>query len=54
MISKNRPDLAFKLQIYGPKILFTLILIGIITQFSILGIIMMPFIKLLMFIFAGL
>ena len=53
LISKNNPDLALKLQIYGPKILFGLILIGIVTPFSILGTIMMPFIKLFMFLFTG-
>ena len=54
LISKNNPDLAWKLQMYGPKILFGLILIGIVTPFSILGTIMMPFIKIFMFLFAGL
>ncbi len=53
LISKNNPDFAWKLQIYGPKILLILILIGIVTPFSILGTIMMPFIKLFMFLFAG-
>ena len=54
MISKNNPELALKLQIYGPKILMILILISFITpQFSIFRIIMNPFIKLFMYIFAG-
>ena len=54
LISKNNPDLAWKLQMYGPKILLGLILFGMITKYSILGIIMSPFIKLFMYLFAGL
>jgi len=53
LISKYNPDLAWKLQIYGPKILLGLILIGILTPFSILGAIMMPFIKIFIFLFSG-
>ena len=53
MISKNNPELAWKLQMYGPKILMGLILIGIITPFSLLGTIMMPIIKFFLFLFAG-
>ena len=53
LISKSNPEFAWKLQIYGPKILFGLILIGLITPFSILGTIMMPFIKFFSYIFAG-
>ena len=53
MIAKNNPELAFKLQMYGPRVLMVIILIGILTPFSLLGTIMMPFIKLFMFIFAG-
>ena len=53
MISKNNPELAWKLQMYGPKILIGLILIGIVTPFSLLGTIMMPFIKFFLFLFAG-
>ena len=54
IISKYNPQIAWKLQIYGPKILMGLILIGILTPFSILGNIMKPFIKFFLFIFAGL
>ena len=54
IISKYNPDLAWKLQMYGPKILLGLILFGIITKFSILGLIMKPFIKFFMYLFAGL
>ena len=53
LISKNNPDLAWKLQVYGPKILFGFILIGIVTPFSLLGTIMMPFIKFFIFLFTG-
>ena len=54
IISKYNSELAWKLQMYGPKILFGLILFGIITNFSILGLIMNPFIKIFMYLFAGL
>ena len=53
LISKNNPDLAWKLQMHGPKILLGLILFGIITKISILGIIISPFVKLFMYLFAG-
>ena len=53
-ISKTNPELAWKMQMYGPKILMVIILIGIITPFSLLGTVMMPFIKFFMFLFAGL
>ena len=48
IISKNNPKLAWKLQLYGPKILLLIILIGFITPFSILGTIMLPFITFFM------
>jgi len=54
MISKNNPELAWKFQMYGPKILMIAILIGILTPFSLLGAIMNPFIKFFMYLFAGL
>ncbi len=54
MISKNYPDIALKLQLYGPKILMVLILISfVVPQFSIFRIIMSPFINFFMYIFAG-
>ncbi len=53
-ISKTNPELAWKMQVYGPKVLMVIILIGIITPFSLLGTVMMPFIKFFMFLFAGL
>ena len=55
MISKSYPDFALKLQIYGPKVLMILILISFISpQFSIFRLIMNPFIKFFMYLFAGL
>jgi len=53
IISKKSPELAWKMQIYGPKILMGLVLIGIFTPFSILGMIMMPFIKFFLLLFTG-
>ena len=53
MISKNNPELALKLQIYGPKILMGVILIGMVTPFSVLGFLMMPFVKMFMYLFTG-
>ncbi|MBC8255775.1 MAG: site-2 protease family protein [Candidatus Marinimicrobia bacterium] len=53
LISKSNPELAWKMQVYGPKILMGLILIGMITPFSILGFLMMPFVKIFMYLFTG-
>ena len=53
MISKNNPELALKLQMYGPKILMGVILIGMVTPFSVLGFLMMPFVKMFMYLFTG-
>ena len=53
MISKNNPELAWKLQLHGPKVLMGLILIGMVTPFSILGFLMMPFVKMFMYLFTG-
>ena len=52
-ISKYNPDMAWKLQIYGPKILMLIIIIGIITPFSPIAFIIMPIIKIFMFLFSG-
>jgi Zn-dependent protease len=52
-ISKYNPNIAWKLQIYGPKILMAIILIGIITPISPIALIMMPIIKIFMFLFSG-
>ena len=53
MISKNNPELAWKLQMYGPKILMGIILFGMVAPFSVLGFIMMPFVKMFMYLFTG-
>ncbi|MDP7036832.1 MAG: site-2 protease family protein [Candidatus Marinimicrobia bacterium] len=52
MVRKN-PDLVMKLQIYGPQILFGLILIGYFTEISPLWWAMSPFVKFFLFLFAG-
>jgi len=51
---KHNPQLAWKIQSFGPQVLFGLILFGYITGFSILWLIMSPFVNFLMFLFAGL
>ena len=54
LISKTHPQLAFQLQVYGPKILLIIIFIGILTPFSPLSLIITPFIKFFLYLFAGL
>ena len=55
MLSKNNPELAWKLQIYGPKVLMILLVISfVVPQLSIFRFIMTPFINLFMYLFAGL
>ena len=54
IISAKNPNLAYKLQKYGPNILIALILIGIFTGFSILSLLINPISNLFMYIFAGL
>ena len=53
-LMKYNPQLAWKIQSFGPQVLFGLILFGYITGFSILWLIMSPFVNFLMFLFAGL
>ena len=52
MVRKN-PDLVMKLQMYGPQILFGLILIGYLTERSPLWWAMSPFVNFFLFLFAG-
>ena len=52
MIRRN-PELVYKLQRYGPQILFGLILIGYFTRISPIWMIMSPFVNFFMFLFAG-
>ena len=53
IIGRSNPDLAWKLQVNGPKILLILILFGLVTGFSIIGLLISPFIKFFLYIFAG-
>ena len=53
MVRKN-PNLVMKLQMYGPQILFGLILIGYLTEISPLWWVMSPFVNFFLFLFAGL
>ena len=53
IISKNNPEFAWKLQTYGPQVLLGIILFGIISGYSIIGLIMEPFQQLVL-ILAGL
>ena len=53
ILSRKNPQLAWKLQVNGPKVLLDIILFSIITGISILGKIMGPFIDFFMYLFAG-
>ena len=50
MVRKN-PDLVLKLQIYGPQILFGLILFGMLTRISPIWWLMSPFVNFFMLLF---
>ena len=52
-LMKTNPQLAWKIQSYGPQVLFGLILFGYVTGFSILSLIMKPFINFFMLLFIG-
>ena len=52
-LMKTNPQLAWKIQSYGPQVLFGLILFGIFTGYSILWVLMEPFVNFFMLIFAG-
>ena len=52
MVRKN-PDLVLKLQIYGPQILFGLILFGMLTRISPIRWLMSPFVNFFMLLFVG-
>ena len=45
-LDKTNPDLSYKLRIYGPKILFAIIFMGLFMGVSILSFIFDPFISL--------
>ena len=52
MVIRN-PGLVMKLQTYGPQILFGIILIGYVTKFSVIWMIMGPIVKMFMYLFSG-
>ena len=52
MITRN-PGLVMKLQTYGPQILFGIIMIGYVTKFSVIWMIMGPIVKMFMYLFSG-
>ena len=52
-LMKTNPQLAWKIQTYGPQVLFGLILFGYFTGFSILWLVMEPFVSVFMLLFAG-
>ena len=53
LMAQKTPDLVIKLQMYGPQILFGLILIGYFTEISPLWWAMSPFVNFFLFLFAG-
>ena len=53
ILSNYNRNLAVKLQIYGPQVLLGLILIGIITGYSIIWMLMKPFISFFVYVFSG-
>lgn len=52
-LMRKNPQLAWKIQSYGPQVLFGLILFGYITGFSILWLFMRPFVNFFMLLFLG-
>ena len=52
-LMKTNPELALKIQSYGPQVLFGLILFGYVTGFSIRWLIMKPFVNFFMLLFIG-
>ena len=52
-LMKTNPELALKIQSYGPQVLFGLILFGYVTGFSILWLLMKPFVNFFMLLFIG-
>lgn len=54
LLSKNNPQLVQNLHYYGPRVLFGVIILGYLTGFHIISMIMSPFISMFLFLFAGL
>ena len=52
-LMRKNPQLAWKIQSYGPQVLFGLILFCYITGFSILWLFMRPFVNFFMLLFLG-
>ena len=52
-LMRKNPQLAWKIQSYGPQVLFGLILFGYITGFSILWLFMRPFVNFFIILFLG-
>ena len=52
-LMKTNPKLALQIQSYGPQVLFGLILFGYVTGFSILWLVMKPFVNFFMLLFIG-
>ena len=52
-LMRTNPQLAWKIQSYGPQVLFGLIIFGYITGFSILWLFMKPFVNFFMILFLG-
>ena len=52
-LMRTNPQLAWKIQSYGPQVLFGLILFGYITGFSLLWLFMRPFVYFFMIFFLG-
>jgi Zn-dependent protease len=52
-MSRKNPELVYKLQMYGPKALLIIIMLGYFTNIHILGWILTPFIRFFMKLFAG-
>ncbi|MBT3251019.1 MAG: site-2 protease family protein [Candidatus Marinimicrobia bacterium] len=53
IIARKNPDLAYKIQMHGPKVLMGVILLGMLTNIHILGWVITPFLKVFMYLFAG-
>ena len=52
-LMKKNPSLAWKIQSYGPQVLVGIIIFSYVTGFSILWLIMEPFVNFFMFLFTG-
>ncbi len=53
LLERKFPDMVRNLQIYGPRVLMGIIMVGYLTNIHILGWIIQPFLKLFMYLFAG-